>query len=295
MAATEIALAPGPNPLLQAAMPILIVLGRIRTRMLAADSVERLLAEMAAAIGVFERSATAGDVASTRVRTAKYILCATVDDVMQNIPVDDPRIWVGKGMLITFFDSRDGGVRFFDELARARADPAGNRHLLQLFHACLAVGFLGRCRKEGGAPAAAVVQREVYDTLQRLNPARYEDLSPRWKGADVPLRQGRVRIPYWAAASCAALFLVTLYLMALGMLTARTGDAQAAMAAAVPVAAIDLRHLPVPGATAASTKAAAAERLPVDMQVERTTQLERIRAGLAEQIGARQVTVDASP
>ena len=46
-------------------------------------------------------------------------------------------------MLSRFFGERVGGVRFFEILDRLKADPLANYPVLELQHACLALGFQG--------------------------------------------------------------------------------------------------------------------------------------------------------
>ena len=52
-------------------------------------------------------------------------------------------------MLSRFFGERIGGVRFFDELDHAKHDPLVNYPVLELQHACLALGFQGVHRTSG--------------------------------------------------------------------------------------------------------------------------------------------------
>ena len=49
-------------------------------------------------------------------------------------------------MLSRFFGERVGGVRFFEILDHLKADPLVNYPVLELQHACLALGFQGMHR-----------------------------------------------------------------------------------------------------------------------------------------------------
>ena len=44
--------------------------------------------------------------------TAKYILCATADDIVQHIPTEERHVWTQYSMLSRFFGERVGGVAF---------------------------------------------------------------------------------------------------------------------------------------------------------------------------------------
>ena len=64
-------------------------------------------------------------------------------------------------MLSRFFGERIGGVRFFENSIALKLDPLGNYHVLELQHACLALGFQGVHRTSAGGlrdPAADPAQ-----------------------------------------------------------------------------------------------------------------------------------------
>ena len=54
-------------------------------------------------------------------------------------------------MLSRFFGERIGGVRFFEMLNHVKLDPLINYPLLELQHACLALGFQGVHRTKPAA------------------------------------------------------------------------------------------------------------------------------------------------
>ncbi len=58
-------------------------------------------------------------------------------------------VWTQYSMLVRFFSERTGGVKFFQELDRAKQNPAVNLGLLELMHACLSLGFRGRLSRDG--------------------------------------------------------------------------------------------------------------------------------------------------
>ena len=79
---------------------------------------------------------------------AKYALCATIDDIAQNLPgqAADGAEWARRSMTVQFFAENIGGDRFWQLVDDMLAGPAENRDLIELFHACLAAGFEGRFR-----------------------------------------------------------------------------------------------------------------------------------------------------
>ena len=95
---------------------------------------------------------------------AKYAVCATIDDVMQNLPgmAGGGAQWAQRNMVVTFFRENIGGDRFWDFVQEMLRDPARNRDLIELFHACLAAGFEGRTRT---MPDGFSKKREVMSSL----------------------------------------------------------------------------------------------------------------------------------
>jgi type VI secretion system protein ImpK len=208
----DIPIAPHENPIMRAAGPLLLLLGRLRVALTRA-SFGHLMEQVAAAIEDFEKDIRVAGVDEKQARVAKYVVCATADDIVQNLPGDDRHLWTQYSMLSRFFGERIGGVRFFEELDRAKIDPTHNYGLLELQHACLALGFQGVHRtSSGGAAALQQIQRSLYETLRRVRKSNHE-LSPRWQGQSLATETARARVPVWAVASVAGVVLLGLYLL----------------------------------------------------------------------------------
>lgn len=210
---------PHENPIMQAAGPILLLLGRLRVAVLQASPAS-LMEQVAAAIEFFEKEVRRAGVAAEPASDAKYIVCATADDIVQNIPTEDRHVWTQYSMLSRFFGERIGGVRFFEKLDRAKMDPLLNYPLLELIHCCLALGFQGRYRTEpNGTATLQQIQRNLCELLRKVHPRAERDLSPHWKGQDLGRTVMRTRVPFWAIAGVAGLALVALFLTLRAFLT----------------------------------------------------------------------------
>jgi type VI secretion system protein ImpK len=224
-------LTPNANPLLRAASPLLLLLGRLRSQLSSAPPAQ-LLGQVTETIEAFEHEVRAAGASSEQTRTAKYILCAAADDIVQNIPGEDRHVWTQYSMLSKFFGERVGGVRFFEELDRAKADPSVNYDLLELMHACLALGFQGIHRTSaGGAANLQMIQRNLFETLRRVKQPDPE-LSPRWRGQAVASQVARFRVPVWSVAALAGVAVLGLYFVFRFLLS---GNAEAAATAMLSV------------------------------------------------------------
>jgi type VI secretion system protein ImpK len=281
-APVELTATPNENPILRAAAPILLLLGRLRVA-LASASFNQLMTQVANAIQNFDADMKEAGVSGEHARAAKYAICATADDIVQNIPQQDRQLWTQYSMLSRFFGERMGGVRFFEEVDRAKQDPMLNYNVLELQHACLAIGFQGMHRTSAGGQATLqTIQRSIYETLRRVKGRVTYDLSPRWQGQAMAADVAPVRVPFWAVAAVVAALLVMLFLTLRSLLTGGVG------------AVIDDMGRVFPGADVAIERRVIQPVRPPPPPI-RTSQLERIRAALATEIGEQKVSVDATP
>ena len=227
----DVVVAPNANPFLRAAGPLLLLLGRLRVQ-LSQASFSNLMEQVAASIDDFEAETRSAGVSAEQVRAAKYIVCATADDIVQNIPTDERHVWTQYSMLSRFFGERIGGVRFFEELDRAKIDPGGNYHLLELIHTCLGIGFQGMHRaSSGGAASLQQIQRNLYELLRRTRQVDRE-VSPRWQGQAILPEASRFQVPLWATAAVVAVLLLGFFLV---LRTLLTGSAEATAEALITV------------------------------------------------------------
>jgi type VI secretion system protein ImpK len=270
------------NPITAAAAPLLILLGRLRLGIVDMQAVP-LMNHVADSIIGFEKKVLEAGVSREDAQVAKYALCGTADDIVQNLPGTDRHVWMQYSMLARFFQVRTSGVGFFEELNKILANPAPRFNLLELMHACLSLGFEGQFRgSAGGDNELQRIRRDVYQTLRHLQARPDDDISPRWRGLSVMMRDLRSRVPVWALGSGAALLLVGVYML-LRFLLANDGDAIAQrMLALHPGEQITIER-----------SALAPTPLPyVGQDYSDQTQLERIREALAEDIAAGGVKVE---
>jgi type VI secretion system protein ImpK len=217
--------APNANPIMRAAGPLLLLLGPLRVAPTRASAAS-LMEQIADAINFFEKDVRSTGVSAQHANSAKYILCATADDIIEHIPTDDRHGRFQYSMLSRFFGQRDGGVRFFEILNRYKLDPLLHYPMLELQHACLALGFHGMHRADPlGTTTLRQIQRDLYETLRRVRPPVMRDLSPRWQGQALAMNSSRIRVPVWVVSSTAGALLFALFVTLRILLS---GNAEAA-------------------------------------------------------------------
>jgi type VI secretion system protein ImpK len=86
--------------------------------------------------------------------------------------------------------------------------------LLEVLHACLALGFEGRYRLEERGPAKlAEIRQNVYRVTQSVRGSVEADLSPHWRGVE-DRRNAVVRfVPLWVVAAACAVILLGAYIL----------------------------------------------------------------------------------
>jgi len=276
--------APNANPIMRAAGPLLQLLGRLRVALMRA-SFASLMEQVADAVKFFESDIRSAGISEHQANTAKYILCATADDIVQHIPTEDRHVWAQYSMLSRFFGERVGGVRFFEILDDLKIDPLVNYPVLELQHACLALGFQGMHRAApNGLASLQVIQRNLYEILRRVRPKSNADLSPHWQGQDLANRRRRVQVPVWMVAAVVAALLTGAYFTLRALLSGQAENAAEVALALHPGDPIELKRRII----------APPPPPPPPPPPDRITQLQRIRNALAAEKLACDMTADLS-
>jgi type VI secretion system protein ImpK len=229
-------------------------------------------------IETLETTLRGQNLSDAQVRTAKYALCATADDIVQNLPSSDRSLWTQYSMLSRYFQVRDSGVGFFDELTKLLQSPQLNQNLLGLMHACLSLGFEGKYRVSSGDVAHQQLRRDVYQTLRAREPRVTEELSPHWRGQNIAAEYVRRAIPLWAIASSAAGLLLLTFMMFRWLLGGMTTEAEAQLAALHPTTPVNIQRV--------------AFKPFVPPVVPQSTQLERIREQLSADTTSGKLSAD---
>lgn len=267
------------NPITAAAAPLLILLGRLRLQIVEMQAVP-LMQHVGRSITEFERKMLEEGVPAEDVTVAKYALCATADDIVQNLPGTDRHVWMQYSMLAQFFQVRTSGVGFFEELRKVMANPAPRYNLLELMHACLSLGFEGQYRGvAGGDTELQRIRRDVYQTLRHIKARNDEDISPRWRGLALAMKDLSSRVPVWAVASIAGVFLVGVFFLLRFLLSGEGNLVAERLVNLHPSAGITIGR-------------AAFVPFTEELVDPETGQLERIRTALAPEIEAGGMAVE---
>ena len=243
-AAADLAALGGLNPLVEAANTVLAAVPQIRHALRHPDPAS-LRARLREQLETFERTALAAGIARDELRQAHLALCALLDDSAAATPWG--RHWAP--LMAELHGETSGSDGFFSALDHLLARPHGQSELLEFFYACLTLGFEGRYRGgEGGRQALAQARTRLFDLIDRSRGERAKELSPRWRGAEVPARRVTGPLAVWSAACACALFLAVLYFSYSVLLGARS-DPVARELARLKLPPIELPAAPPAGGT----------------------------------------------
>ena len=202
----------GTSALAAAASPLLVLMSQIRGLPVHAD-VNGLHQQVIGRIQKFESDAGNAGVPSEQIISARYALCAAIDETVLSTPWGSESIWSTHTLLTTFHKETWGGEKFFQILERLKANPHANVDLLELMYLCLALGFEGKFKiQERGQIQLANILDETYRLIRQVRGEMERGLSPHWRGVE-DKRNPLVRyVPLWVVASVLVAVLLGIFI-----------------------------------------------------------------------------------
>jgi type VI secretion system protein ImpK len=191
----------GLNPLVRAASPLLLLAGRLRGTLSAAD-VGSIRQHALDEIRRFEERAHAAAISNEMVLAARYALCATLDEAVLSTPWGAQSEWSQQTLLVVLHREAWGGEKFFEMLGRISQNPARHIDLMELQYLCLAVGFCGKYHvMDRGQARLTEVQRDLYRRIRDHRGTPDPALSLRWEGLK-DRRNPLIRyVPWWVVGA----------------------------------------------------------------------------------------------
>ena len=193
----------GLSPLIEAAAPLLQLLGRLRNTLRQPDPGE-LRERSVQQVRAFEQAARDGGVPMDQLRPAHYALCASLDDVVLNTPWGSSGAWATRSLVSTFHQEVRSGERFFVLLDQLKPNPGNFLPVLELMYLCLSLGFQGQYRLSPRGPGELDrIREDLYAIIARQRQAADPALAPHWQGVPAPYKPARVVVPTWVMGAAA--------------------------------------------------------------------------------------------
>jgi len=220
----------GLNPLVTAAVPLLLMAGGMRGSTIQGD-VPALRRQALEEIRGFEESARAAGIANEVIIAGRYALCAALDEAVLATPWGAHSDWAQQTLLNTLHREAYGGEKFFEMLERIAQEPGLRIDLIELQYLCMALGFAGKFQVlEQGQTRLAQTQHEIFQRIRSVRSVPEPELSLRWEGVQ-DRRNRLVRyLPWWVAVAAALTLMTGTFLFLKYRLDNRTDPIYAALA-----------------------------------------------------------------
>lgn len=202
----------GINNLADAAGTLLSLVGKLRGTTSHPD-VDTLRLQVEQEVQTFERMARIGGADDKVVSTARYVLCALIDETVLATLWGNESMWIEHTLLAKFHREAWGGETFFNILDFLLEKPKKHLDLLELMYLCLAMGFEGKYRvKAQETGKLQSIQENLYHTIREYRDDYERELSPHWQGVQ-DQRHPLVRyVPLWVLGSVLGLLLMMIFI-----------------------------------------------------------------------------------
>ncbi len=225
-------LAIGLNPLVRAASPLLRLAGHARAAAASFD-VPDLRRQAIEEVRRFEERARAAGVSNEIVLSARYVLCATLDEAVLSTPWGSQSEWAQHPLLVALHREAWGGEKFFEMLDRLSPDPARYLDLMELQYVCLSLGFMGKyATMDRGHERLAQVRAQLHRSIRDHRGASPSDLALRWRGLQDRRNPLMRYLPWWVAVVAALAVLVGAYTLYRSRLATQAEPVHLALATA---------------------------------------------------------------
>jgi len=203
----------GLNPLVQAASPLLLLTAQIRETLSQMD-VAGLRHHALEEIRRFEEQARASGISNEVVLSARYTLCAGLDEAVLATPWGNQSEWSQHPLLVALHREAWGGEKFFDMLERISQDPSRYLDLMELQYLCMAFGFAGKFHvQERGQDHLQDIQQALYRKIREQRGPTDSGLSPRWRGLEERSNPIIRYLPWWVVGAAALPILAITFTM----------------------------------------------------------------------------------
>jgi len=169
------------------------------------------------------------------VMNAKYAFCALMDEIILSSNFSIREDWERAPLQLRMFGEHLAGDRFFDKLEILRTDPTSNIETLEVFHACLLLGFQGKYLLEGTEKLNYLISR-INQEIAHARGGKAE-FAPNWKLPHRFQQFVRHELPLWLffalLASVGVIIFIT-YFWLLGNATTSLKDIQSKPSISAP-------------------------------------------------------------
>ncbi|MDH5586226.1 MAG: type IVB secretion system protein IcmH/DotU [Nitrospirota bacterium] len=130
----------------------------------------------------------------------RYAIVAFLDEMILQSGWDQKSQWASQLLQYKYFQTQVAGEEFFHHLTTLRRALPVNPDLLEVFHACLVLGFEGQYKLEGREKLKDL-KHDLFRDIQGLR-GEIPPLSPHAERHEVVLDVVKHEIPAWVVLAC---------------------------------------------------------------------------------------------
>lgn len=131
---------------------------------------------------------------------ARYAVVAFLDEMILQSGWDQKNQWASHLLQYKYFQTQVAGEDFFHHLTTLRRALPVNTDLLEVFHACLILGFEGKYKFEGREKLKDL-KHDLFREIQGLR-GEIPPLSPHAERHEVVMDVVKQEIPAWIVVAC---------------------------------------------------------------------------------------------
>ena len=212
--------------LLDCAVPIFNTLHTMNAHEISEDTTTQYGQTLRGQLHRFEREAFERQIPSHQVHDAKFALAALIDETILKSNLTEREQWISQLIQVEQFGEHLAGENFFKWLDRVKNHGQDYLPVIEVYYACLKMGFAGRYSVEGQEKLNAIhvdVKHKIDMYLGTPDPR----LSPR---LETPRTLGMIKrhFPWWgycaAAAGIITVFYIGYSLAISGLVTSYVGS-----------------------------------------------------------------------
>lgn len=202
----------GVNPLVCAAAGLVALPGQLLT-MASHHDVDGLRNQVLEEIKAYENKARVAAIDTDVTYTARYVLCAFIDEAVLNTIWGSDSSWNNQSLLSTLHNETSGGETFFMILDRLLKDPNASLDLLELMFICISLGFKGKYSVlDRGHEKLEELKGIIFEQIRRRRGEFPQELSPHWQSQSGQRTSMRNYIPLWVVVAVASALLLAIFL-----------------------------------------------------------------------------------
>lgn len=201
----------GMNPIIDAGSTIFSLVSQLQNTTSHPD-IRALHRQSSELIREFEGKLRDNSIDPDTTFSAKYAMCAILDEIILNTPWGSHSFWSTESLLTTFHRETWGGEHVYQIIDSALQSPGQNFYLLEFLYLCLSLGFMGKLRViDRGVIQHDEIRDKIYRALRSQREEFEKELSPHCQSNEKKFNKLGGLIPAWVIISVLCLILFGVY------------------------------------------------------------------------------------